>query len=126
MSPFEQASDTGDLPTVAYIRVASGDPTDQTTGTDRQQAAIIAAARRLGLTVAEEFIDLGYSGRTPARPGLRRLLDHITTRQVGYCIVASLDRLSRDPVQYADLDEALSDAKVAIVDASHHTGEASR
>lgn len=126
MSPSEQPSDTGDLPTIAYLRVASGDPADQAAGTDRQRAAIAQASHRLGLTVAEEFIDLGASGITLDRPALRRLLDHIATRPVGYCVVERLDRLSRDVVQLVDLDEALSDAGVVIVDASRGIGEAGR
>lgn len=40
MSPSEQPSDTGGLPTIAYLRVASGDPADQAAGIDRQRAAI--------------------------------------------------------------------------------------
>lgn len=123
MSPAEQPPDTGDLPTIAYLLVASSDSADQAAGTERQRAAIARAGHRLGLTVAEEFIDLGASGITLDGPALRRLLDHITTRPVGYCIVESLDRLSRDPVQQADLDEALSDAGVVIVDASRDIGE---
>jgi site-specific DNA recombinase len=126
MSPTDQPSETGDLPVIAYIRVASADADDQTLSVERQRAEISAAADRLGLTISQEFIDLGTSGRTLDRPALRHLLDYITTRQVGYCVVARLDRLSRDPVQYADLDEVLSDAKVVIVDASRHAGEAPR
>jgi len=126
MCPSEQSSDTGDLPTIAYLRVASSDPADQAAGIDRQRAAIARAAHRLGLTVTEEFIDLGASGVTVDRPALRRLLDHITNRPVGYCIVERFDRLSRDAVQLADLDEALSDAGVVIVDASREIGEAGR
>jgi DNA invertase Pin-like site-specific DNA recombinase len=126
MSPSEHPSDTGDLPTVAYLRVASSDPADQAPGTERQRAAIARATHRLGLTVAEDFIDLGASGMTLNRPALRRLLDHISARPVGYCIVERLDRLSRDPVQQADLDEALSEAGVVIVDASRDIGEAGR
>jgi site-specific DNA recombinase len=126
MCPSEQFSDTGDLPTIVYLRVASSDPGDQTAGIDRQRAAIARAAQRLGLTVAEEFIDLGASGMTLDRPALQRPLDHVRERQVGYCIVERLDRLSRDPVQQADLDEALSAAGVVVVDASRDIGEAGR
>lgn len=126
MNRSDQPSDTGDLPTIAYLRVASNDPADQTASIDHQRAAITRAAQRLGLIVADEFVDLGVSGITLDRPALRRLLDHITIRPVGYCIVQRLDRLSRDPVQLADLDETLSQAGVVIVDASRDSGEAGR
>ncbi|MCL4545521.1 MAG: recombinase family protein [Chloroflexi bacterium] len=72
--------------------------------------------------MADEFIDVGYSGMSMDRPGLRRLLDHVATRQVGYCIVATLDRFSRRPEDAADIDQALSDDLVAIVVAANHTG----
>jgi hypothetical protein len=45
------------------------------------------------------------------RLGLRRLLDHITTHEIGHCVVGRLDRPSCDPEDYADIDEALIDAR---------------
>lgn len=126
MSPTDQPSETGDLPVIAYIRVASGDPDDQALGVEHQRADISTAADRLGLTISQEYIDLGVSGRTLDRPALRRLLDDISTRQVGYCVVAGLDRLSRDAVQYAHLDETIANTQVVIVDTSRHTGEPGR
>ena len=62
MSPTDQPSETGDLPVIAYIRVASADADDQTLSVERQRAEISAAADRLGLTISQEFIDLGTSG----------------------------------------------------------------
>jgi DNA invertase Pin-like site-specific DNA recombinase len=46
------------------------------------------------------------------RPGLRRLLDHVATHRVGFCVVATRDQLSEDPGDMADIDEALDDAQV--------------
>lgn len=113
-----------DLPAVSYIRVASADPADAARGVERQRAQIALAAQRLGLRLAEEFVDIGYSGMGMDRPGLRRLLDHVAAQQVGYCIVNTLDRFSRRPEDAADIDQALSDALVAIVVAADHTGPA--
>jgi DNA invertase Pin-like site-specific DNA recombinase len=45
----------------------------------------------------------------------------LATHQVGYRIVTTLDRLSRRPEDATDIDEALSDALVAIVVAADHT-----
>ncbi|NHN55864.1 recombinase family protein [Calidifontibacter sp. DB0510] len=120
------SSEGDDLTAVAYLRVASPFPADQSAAVDRQRAAITRAADRLGLTVTEEFIDLGYSGMSRDRPGLLRLLDRAATGRVGYCIVAQADRFSRDAEHYADIDQALSDAGVAIVDASRRPGETIR
>lgn len=61
-----------------------------------------------------------YSGMSTDRHDLRRLLDHVAAHRVGFCVVATRDRLSEDPEQMADIDEALDDALVAIVVAADH------
>lgn len=111
-----------DLPAVSYIRVAPATTDETADDAKRQRAQIALAVDRLGLRMADEFIDVGYSGRSMDRPDLRRLLDHITTHQVGYCVVATRDRLSENPEQMADIEQALDDALVAIVVAADHTG----
>jgi DNA invertase Pin-like site-specific DNA recombinase len=110
-----------DLPAVSYIRVTFADPDEIAVEVERQRAQITLAAGRLGLRMADEFVDVGFSGMSMDRPGLRRLLDHVTTHQVGYCVVATRDRLSEDPEDAADIDQALTDALVVIVVASDHT-----
>src|SRR5579875_477500 len=110
-----------DLPAVSYIRVGFSDPDDAVIEVERQRAQIALAAERLGLRMAGEFVDVGYSGRSMDRPDLRRLLNHVTTHQVGYCVVATQDRLSEDPEDAAEIDQALSDTLVAIVVAADHT-----
>jgi DNA invertase Pin-like site-specific DNA recombinase len=72
--------------------------------------------------MADEFVDIGYSGMSMDRPNLRRLLDHVAAVQVGYCVVATRDRLSEDPEHMADIDDALDDALVALVIAVDHNG----
>ena len=120
----DQERSASDLPAVSYIRVASADSDDTARAVERQRAQIALAAERMGLRMAEEFTDVGYSGMSMDRPGLRRLLDHVNTHQVGYCVVASRDRLSENPEDAADIDEALDDALVAIVVAADHIGPA--
>jgi hypothetical protein len=73
---------------------------------ERQRAQIALAADRLGLRMGDEFVDVGYSGISMDRPDVR-LLNHIAVHQVGYCVVATRDRLSEDPEHMADIDEAL-------------------
>jgi hypothetical protein len=88
---------------------------------ERQRAQIALAADRLGLRMADESADVGYSGLSMDRPNLRRLLDHVAVNRVGFCVVATRDRLSEDPEDMADIDQALDDALVAIVIAADHT-----
>ena len=111
-----------DLPAVSYIRVAPMTTDEAAREVERQRAQIALAADRLGLRMADEFVDVGYSGMSMDRPDLLRLLDHITAHRVGFCVVATRARLSEDPEDMADIDEALDDALVAIVIAADHTG----
>lgn len=111
-----------DLPAVSYIRVASTDPDEAARQVERQRAQIALATQRLGLRPADEFVDVGYSGMSMDRTELRRLLDHVAAHRVGYCVVTTRDRLSEDPEDVADIDQALTDALVVIVVAADHTG----
>lgn len=112
-----------DLPAVSYIRVAPTTTDEAAREVERQRARIALAAQRLGLRMADEFVDVGYSGMRIDRPDLRRLLDHVAVHRVGFCVVATRDRLSENPEHMADIDEALDDALVAIVIAADHTGD---
>ncbi len=114
-----------DLPAVSYIRVAPTTTDEAAREVERQRAQIVLAADRLGLRMADEFVDVGYSGTSVDRPDLRRLLDHLAAHRVGFCVVATRDRLSEDPEDMADIDEALDDALVATVIAADHIGPAS-
>lgn len=109
-----------DLPAVSYIRVAPTTTDEAARQVERQRAQVARAADRLGLRMGDEFVDVGYSGISMDRPDLGRLLDHVAAHQVGYCVVATRDRLSEDPEDMADVDEALDDALVAIVIAADH------
>ena len=111
-----------DLPAVSYIRVAPTTTDEATRQAERQRAQIALAADRLGLRMADEFVDVGYSGMSMDRPDLRRLLDHVAVNRVGFCVVATRDRLSEDPEHMADIDQAVDDALVAIVVAVDHIG----
>jgi DNA invertase Pin-like site-specific DNA recombinase len=48
-----------------------------------------------GWVIVEEIIDEGFSGGTDQRPGLKRLLSLVYSRQVDIVVVAKLDRLAR-------------------------------
>ena len=113
-----------DLPAVCYIRVAPTTTDEAARRVERQRAQITLAAQRLGLRMADDFVDVGYSGMSMDRPDLRCLLVHVATHQVGFCVVATRDRLSEDPDHMADIDEGLDNALVATVVAADHIGPA--
>jgi DNA invertase Pin-like site-specific DNA recombinase len=110
-----------DLPAVSYIRVAPATTDEAARQVENQRAQIALAADRLRLRMADEFVDVGYSGMSMDRPDLRRLLHYLAAHRVGFCVVATRDRLSEDPEHMADIDQALDDALVAIVIAADHT-----
>jgi DNA invertase Pin-like site-specific DNA recombinase len=111
-----------DLPAVSYIRVAPTTTDEAARQVEGQRTRIALAAQRLGLRMVAEFVDVGYSGVSMDRPDLRCLLDHVADHRVGFCVVATRDRLSEDAEHMADIDEALDDALDAIVTAADHIG----
>lgn len=119
--PSDQPCDEN-LSAVSYVRVEPAEAREVASAADTQCAVIAAAVRDLGLQLTAEFADISHSDIGLDRPALRRLLEYVAGRQVGYCVVASLDRLSEDPEDAAHITRALSEAKVAIVVASDHIG----
>lgn len=72
-----------DLPAVCYIRAAPTTTDEAARQVERQHGQIAPAADRLGLLVADEFVDVGYLRMSMDRPDLRRLLDHVAADQTG-------------------------------------------
>src|SRR5688500_16700698 len=82
---------------VSYVRV-SGKGQVEGDGPERQRQAVTRYAKTVGLTLLEEFSDLGVSGTTELadRPGLAALLDRLESNGVRTVIVERADRLARD------------------------------
>lgn len=55
-------------------------------------------------------------------PDLRRLLEHITIRRVGFCVVVTRDRLSEDNEHVVNIDDGPGRPRWALVIAAGHTG----
>lgn len=82
---------------VSYVRVSGKGQVDGD-GPERQRQAIARFAKTSGVTLLEEFSDLGVSGTTELadRPGLAALLDRLESNGVRIVIVERADRLARD------------------------------
>jgi len=82
---------------VSYIRVSGRGQVDGD-GPERQRVAIARFARNTGLTIVDEFSDLGVSGTTDLanRRGLAALLDRIESNGVRVVVIERADRLARD------------------------------
>jgi DNA invertase Pin-like site-specific DNA recombinase len=82
-----------------YARISS-DPEGTALGVQRQMKDCRALAKRLGWTVAEEYVDndiSAYSGKH--RPGYERMLEDIADGMRDGLIVYHLDRLTRRPIE---------------------------
>jgi len=85
------APQAGAAPRVGiYVRVSTMDQK-----TDLQRDELKEYAEKRGWGSVEVFEDIGISGSTSERPGLRRLLDAARKRRVDVVLIWKLDRLFR-------------------------------
>ena len=82
---------------LSYVRVSGRGQADGD-GPERQRVAIGRFAKSSGLTIVEEYCDIGVSGTKELadRPGLAALLDHLESNGVRVVVVERADRLARD------------------------------
>jgi site-specific DNA recombinase len=77
--------------------------------------AFVRSQRGLDWIVVEErFDDEGYSGASPDRPALQRLLNLVRSDGLDRVVVYRLDRLSRNLRDFVNLSQELRDHKVAL------------
>jgi site-specific DNA recombinase len=107
-----------------YARVSSEQQADAHT-IESQVAALRerAAADRYVLAPELEFLDVGYSGATLARPALERLRDIAATGGLDRLYVHSPDRLARRYAYQVLLVEELHRAGVELVFLNHALGD---
>jgi len=85
---------TTTYPVVIYARVSTDDQR-----CEMQLAELLEYASRFGWQVAEEYIDLGYSGSKADRPALTRLMRDANMKRFAAVIVWKLDRFGRSVSQ---------------------------
>jgi site-specific DNA recombinase len=95
-----------------YVRVSrvAGRGGDKFISPEEQERAARAFSKQRGLAVGEVITDLDKSGGNIDRPGLKRAVERVRSRESAGIVVAWLDRLSRDSEQgtrlLRELDEA--------------------
>ena len=101
-----------------YLRVSTDSQADSGLGLEAQRSAIEAAARRLGLVLADVFVDEGVSGALDLenRPQLFAAVQGLKRGDV--LIVAKRDRLGRDLVGVAMIERAIIRKGARIVSAA--------
>jgi site-specific DNA recombinase len=105
----------------AVLRVSTE---DQSLGPEAQRASIAAWAQREGVTVVSWQEDR-VSGATPAedRPGLMAALAAIREHGAGLLVAAKRDRIARDVVIAATVEQLARDAGARLVTADGVTAE---
>lgn len=100
---------------VAIVRVSTE---DQNLGPEAQRAAITAWAERSGVSVVSWHEDR-LSGATPAedRPGLLAALGALRLHRAGLLVAAKRDRIARDVVIAATVEQLARDAGARVVTA---------
>lgn len=105
-------------PTVAigYVRVSTE---EQSLGPEAQRAAIERWAGSRGVRLAAVFEDHGISGGAPAekRPGLLAALAALREHGAGLLVAAKRDRIARDTVIAAMVEQAAGRAGAALTTA---------
>jgi site-specific DNA recombinase len=103
---------------IGYFRVSTDEQSSSGLGLEAQSAAILAAATRFGLTVAESFTDAGISGGLPLeqRPALMAAVNAL--RRGDVLIVAKRDRLGRDVFNVAMIERLAEKKGARIVSAA--------
>lgn len=80
---------------VGYCRVSTQEQAEQGVSLDAQRSRLEAVAQGHGQSLAEVFVDDGFSGATLERPAMKRLLAQVERRTVSAVFIVKLDRLSR-------------------------------
>ncbi|MBR2667265.1 MAG: recombinase family protein [Oscillospiraceae bacterium] len=82
-----------------YLRLSREDGEQESQSIDSQRALLTRYAGERGLSVAEVYIDDGWSGTTFDRPGFRRMLADIEAGRLDTVLTKDLSRLGRDYIQ---------------------------
>lgn len=103
---------------VPYYRESTDEQVESGAGMAAQHDACEACSRRLGLPMADPFVDDGVSGAAPIdkRPGLLDALARLDKGDV--LLVAKRDRLGRDPIVVAMIEAAVKRQGCRIVSAA--------
>ncbi len=105
---------------VSYLRVSTLEQgrrggTEEGFSIPAQREVNARTAESLGATIVQEFVDLGVSGTSTDRPGLRQMLDFVRGCQIDYVIVHKVDRLARNRADDGDITRSLARLGTTVV-----------
>jgi len=84
----------------SYSRLSREDGDKLESDSIRNQRDLISDyAARKGISIAEEYIDDGYSGTTFDRPAFQRMMEDVKKKKINCIIVKDLSRLGRNYIE---------------------------
>src|SRR5215204_2506830 len=92
---------------ILYARVSTDEQARSGYSLSQQLEALREHAAREGYEILDEVTDPGKSGATLDRPGLDRVRDLVAAGGVAVVLAQDADRISREPIHRAFLDEEL-------------------
>jgi DNA invertase Pin-like site-specific DNA recombinase len=105
---------------VALLRVSTEQQRHSGLGLEAQHASIFTYAKRHGHNIVGWYTDAGVSGTAPLteRPALIEAMAAIKTTGAEALVVHKLDRLSRSPLVYLQVENTLAKLGATILSAS--------
>ena len=103
---------------VGFLRVSTDKQADSGLGLDAQRASVQGAAQRLGLVLAQVFVEAGVSGSLALadRPILMEAIG--TLKRGDVLLVAKRDRLGRDVIEVAMIERLVGKRGARVVSAA--------
>jgi len=109
---------------VAYYRLSVDREGGTPQSIDAQRHDVRAYCKRNGLTLVEEFSEVGVSGRNPDRVEFNKMIDRAKhgSPQVGVVVFSKLDRFARNLLTFLQAESTLQDSGIDIVSTSENFG----
>lgn len=89
----------------AYVRVSTDKQADSGLSLEAQESAIRRYCHERGYSVAEIFVDGGYSAKNTERPAFKRMVQAIRNGGIDAIVVTKLDRLTRSLRDICSINE---------------------
>src|SRR4249919_1608549 len=113
---------------VIYLRVSSAQQADKDFDAEgfsipAQREACQREARRLGVEIADEYLDRGESAKTANRPALKAMLKRLKAGDIDFVIVHKVDRLARNRADDVEIVMAIRKAGAQLVSVTENIDE---
>lgn len=113
--------DSGIFRTALYLRLSKDDEgAGESSSITTQRSILQEFAKTHGLSIAEEYVDDGYSGTNYERPAFKRMISDIEAGKINCVLTKDLSRLGRNSARTTDLLDEYFPAKrvryISVID----------